>query len=126
MLVRDAQLPADVAVGDLLATPVTGAYGHSMASNYNKVHAAGRRLRRADGVRRPRGRRETDDDLVRLDDLTSEPGAELAVSGCRGPDGRRDAAVATLGTMAAVRVGILGCGNVGAALVRLLDEQRAT
>ena len=34
---RDAQLPADVAVGDILATPVTGAYGHSMASNYNKV-----------------------------------------------------------------------------------------
>ena len=27
----------DVAVGDVLATPVTGAYGHSMASNYNKV-----------------------------------------------------------------------------------------
>ena len=25
------------AVGDLLATPVTGAYGHSMASNYNKL-----------------------------------------------------------------------------------------
>ncbi|MEZ5249323.1 MAG: hypothetical protein R2713_08970 [Ilumatobacteraceae bacterium] len=23
--------------GDLLATPVTGAYGHSMASNYNKL-----------------------------------------------------------------------------------------
>jgi diaminopimelate decarboxylase len=37
MLVRDALLPEDVAVGDLLATPVTGAYGHSMGSNYNKV-----------------------------------------------------------------------------------------
>ena len=33
----DARLPADLAVGDILATPVTGAYGHSMASNYNKV-----------------------------------------------------------------------------------------
>jgi diaminopimelate decarboxylase len=32
-----AQLPADVAVGDLLAMPVTGAYGHSMGSNYNKI-----------------------------------------------------------------------------------------
>ena len=31
------QVPADVAVGDVLATPVTGAYGHSMASTYNKV-----------------------------------------------------------------------------------------
>ena len=37
MLVRDAQVPADLAVGDILATPVTGAYGHSMGSNYNKV-----------------------------------------------------------------------------------------
>ena len=30
-------VPADLAVGDVLATPVTGAYGHSMGSNYNKV-----------------------------------------------------------------------------------------
>jgi diaminopimelate decarboxylase len=37
LLVRDAHLPADVAVGDVLVTPVTGAYGHSMASNYNLV-----------------------------------------------------------------------------------------
>jgi diaminopimelate decarboxylase len=37
VLVREASLPDDVAVGDLLATPVTGAYGHSMGSNYNKV-----------------------------------------------------------------------------------------
>ena len=37
MLVREASVPADLAVGDLLATPVTGAYGHSMGSNYNKV-----------------------------------------------------------------------------------------
>ncbi len=37
LLIRDAQLPADTVIGDLLATPVTGAYGHSMGSNYNKV-----------------------------------------------------------------------------------------
>ena len=37
MLVRDAAIPADVAVGDILVTPVTGAYGYSMASNYNRV-----------------------------------------------------------------------------------------
>jgi diaminopimelate decarboxylase len=37
LLVRDAHLPADVAVGDVLLTPVTGAYGYSMASNYNLV-----------------------------------------------------------------------------------------
>ena len=29
LLVRDAAVPADLAVGDVLATPVTGAYGHS-------------------------------------------------------------------------------------------------
>jgi len=32
-----AQVPSDIAVGDLLAMPVTGAYGHSMGSNYNKI-----------------------------------------------------------------------------------------
>ena len=37
LLVREAQVPADLAVGDVLCTPVTGAYGHSMGSNYNKV-----------------------------------------------------------------------------------------
>ena len=37
ILVREAHVPADLAVGDLLATPVTGAYGHSMGSNYNKI-----------------------------------------------------------------------------------------
>ncbi len=37
LLVREGRVPADLAVGDVLATPVTGAYGHSMGSNYNKV-----------------------------------------------------------------------------------------
>ena len=37
VLVSEAQLPADLVTGDVLATPVTGAYGYSMASNYNKV-----------------------------------------------------------------------------------------
>ena len=37
VLLFDAQLPDDLVVGDLLAVPVTGAYGHSMGSNYNKV-----------------------------------------------------------------------------------------
>ena len=37
VLVREAQVPAAISVGDLLATPVTGAYGHSMGSNYNAV-----------------------------------------------------------------------------------------
>jgi len=37
VIVREGSVPADLGVGDLLVTPVTGAYGHSLASNYNKV-----------------------------------------------------------------------------------------
>ena len=44
LLVEHGSVPDDVAVGDLLATPVTGAYGHSMGSTYNKVPAASGRL----------------------------------------------------------------------------------
>jgi diaminopimelate decarboxylase len=36
VIVRDALLP-DPAVGDIVVTPATGAYGHAMASNYNGV-----------------------------------------------------------------------------------------
>jgi diaminopimelate decarboxylase len=66
VLVRAAQVPADLAVGDLLATPVTGAYGHSMGSNYNKI------LRPAvlfvsGGDARLVVRRETLDDLLTTD-----------------------------------------------------------
>ncbi|MDQ6928741.1 MAG: diaminopimelate decarboxylase [Actinomycetota bacterium] len=66
VLVRDARLPADVAVGDLLCTPVTGAYGHSMASNYNKVPRA-EVVFVKDGEATVVVRRETPDDLLRLD-----------------------------------------------------------
>ena len=37
VLIFDAAVPADLRVGDILATPVTGAYGHTMGSNYNMV-----------------------------------------------------------------------------------------
>jgi len=37
IIVKEADLPEDTVVGDILCTPVTGAYGHSMGSNYNKV-----------------------------------------------------------------------------------------
>src|SRR5450759_353261 len=37
IVIRDIQLPSDIAPGDLLAVPGTGAYGRSMASNYNLV-----------------------------------------------------------------------------------------
>ena len=66
VLVRDARLPADLAVGDVLATPVTGAYGHSMASNYNKVPRPPVVFVR-DGDDRTVVRRETLDDLLSLD-----------------------------------------------------------
>lgn len=66
LLVRDGRVPADLEVGDVIATPVTGAYGHSMGSNYNKV------LRPAvvfveDGSPRLVVRRETYDDLLLTD-----------------------------------------------------------
>jgi len=66
VVVADARLPADVAVGDIVATPVTGAYGYSMASNYNKVPRPGV-VFVTDGEVRVVVRRETDDDLTRLD-----------------------------------------------------------
>lgn len=66
LVVADAHLPDDVAVGDLLVTPVTGAYGYSMASNYNKVPRPAV-VFVADGEAREVIRRETLDDLVRLD-----------------------------------------------------------
>jgi diaminopimelate decarboxylase len=66
VLVSDARLPADLSVGDVLATPVTGAYGYSMASNYNKVPRPAVVFVR-DGRARLVVRRETNDDLVRLD-----------------------------------------------------------
>ena len=66
ILVRDGQVPADIAVDDVLATPVTGAYGHSMGSNYNKVLRPPVVFVR-DGEARVVVRRETFDDLTRLD-----------------------------------------------------------
>ncbi len=66
VVVDEAHVPADLAVGDVLATPVTGAYGYSMASNYNKVP-------RPPVVFVSRGearvvvRGETVEDLLRLD-----------------------------------------------------------
>ncbi|MFM8303824.1 MAG: diaminopimelate decarboxylase [Actinomycetota bacterium] len=66
VVVTGAWLPGDVAVGDLLATPTTGAYGYSMASNYNKVPRPAVVFVR-DGEARLVVRRETFDDLVRLD-----------------------------------------------------------
>jgi diaminopimelate decarboxylase len=71
LLVRDAHLPADVAIGDVLATPVTGAYGYSMASNYNLVPRPAVVFVR-DGDARVVVRRETLDDLLARDHVETE------------------------------------------------------
>ena len=66
VIVSNGYVPDGLAVGDILATPVTGAYGHSMGSNYNKV------LRPAvvfvnEGSHRLVIRREELSDLVKTD-----------------------------------------------------------
>ncbi|MEW2354773.1 diaminopimelate decarboxylase [Spirillospora sp. NPDC029432] len=66
VLVRDARLPADVRPGDLLAVPCTGAYHHSMASNYNLVRRPPVVAVR-DGRARVLVRRETVEDLLARD-----------------------------------------------------------
>jgi diaminopimelate decarboxylase len=66
IVVRDEFLPGDVAPGDLLAVPGTGAYCRSMASNYN--HALRPPVIAVrDGVARVVVRRETEDDLLATD-----------------------------------------------------------
>ncbi|WP_059012075.1 diaminopimelate decarboxylase [Streptomyces specialis] len=66
IVVKDAWLPADVAPGDLLAVPATGAYCRSMASNYNHTPRPPV-LAVAGGTARVVVRRETEEDLLRLD-----------------------------------------------------------
>ncbi len=61
-------LPADIAPGDLLAVPGTGAYCRSLASNYNHVPKAAVVAVRG-GEARLIIRRETEEDLLRLDVL---------------------------------------------------------
>ncbi len=74
IVVNDEFLPSDVTPGDLLAVPGTGAYCRSLANTYNHVP---RPPVIAVRDRRPRPivRRETEEDLMRLD--VDEP-AEVA------------------------------------------------
>ncbi|MET7644513.1 diaminopimelate decarboxylase [Streptomyces sp. NPDC005426] len=66
IVVKDAFLPSDLAPGDLIAVPATGAYCRSMASNYN--HALRPPVVAVrDGQARVIVRRETEEDLLRLD-----------------------------------------------------------
>jgi len=99
--------PSRPAWRSIIATPVTGAYGYSMASNYNRVprpavlFVSRRRRSRSAGAERPSttwrdSRCEVDDaEMVRLAFKVSKP---------------------------VVRVGIIGAGNVGGALVELLND----
>ncbi len=66
IVVKDEFVPGDIAAGDLLAVPGTGAYCRSMASNYN--HALRPPVIAVrDGAARVVVRRETEDDLLATD-----------------------------------------------------------
>ena len=66
VLIDEALLPAETGVESIIATPVTGAYGYSMASNYNRVPRPAVVFVK-DGEARQVLRRETFDDLARLE-----------------------------------------------------------
>src|SRR5436305_6519858 len=67
VLIRDARVPTELESGDVLCTPVTGAYGYSMSSNYNKVPRPAVVFVRGDQGRIV-VRRETYQDLIPLDE----------------------------------------------------------
>jgi len=66
IVVRDCYLPADLAVGDLLAVAATGAYCYAMASTYNRLPRPPL-VAVTNGTSRVLLRRETDDDLMLLE-----------------------------------------------------------
>ncbi|MEJ7649149.1 MAG: diaminopimelate decarboxylase [Nakamurella sp.] len=66
IVVRDCYLPADLAPGDLLAVAATGAYCYAMSSNYNRLPRPAV-VTVTDGTDRVMLRRETDDDLMQLE-----------------------------------------------------------
>ena len=66
LIVDEGWLPAATGVGSLVATPVTGAYGYAMASTYNRMPRPAV-VFVADGRARLVLRRETFDDLARLE-----------------------------------------------------------
>jgi diaminopimelate decarboxylase len=66
IVIKDIDLPDDIRPGDLLATPATGAYGRSMATNYNHISRPPV-VAIKDGKARVILRRESIEDLLRLD-----------------------------------------------------------
>ena len=89
IVVRDCYLPADLAVGDLLAVAATGAYCYAMSSNYNRVPrpavvaVAGRR---AQAAAAPRDRRRPD---APGDPVTTPPDPAEPAAADRHPPSRR-------------------------------------
>lgn len=65
ILLRDVALPPSIQRGDVLAVPATGAYGYSMASNYN-MQPRPAIVMVSGGRSKVIVRRETLDDLIRL------------------------------------------------------------
>jgi diaminopimelate decarboxylase len=66
IVVKDEFLPGDIAAGDLIAVPATGAYCRSLANTYNHIPRPAVVAVR-DGVARVIMRRETEEDLFLLD-----------------------------------------------------------
>ena len=66
IIVHECRLPADLKRGDILAVPVTGAYGRTMASNYNQALIPAVAAVSASGAH-VMLRRQTVDDLLALD-----------------------------------------------------------
>jgi diaminopimelate decarboxylase len=66
VLIDEAWLPQSTGARSVIATPVTGAYGYSMASNYNRVPRPAVVFVN-NGVAREVLRRETFDDMARLE-----------------------------------------------------------
>lgn len=66
VLIKDVHLPEDVGPGDLLCIPATGAYTYSMANNYNRVPRPPVVMVH-EGEATEIIRRETNEDLLRLD-----------------------------------------------------------
>ena len=74
ILIFDQEFPSDIKVGDLLLIPATGAYGRSMASNYNHITKPAV-VAVENGMAKQLLRRESTADLLALE--VDEPAAPL-------------------------------------------------
>jgi diaminopimelate decarboxylase len=64
VLISEGWVPEDIKIGDVLAVPMTGAYGHAMSNNYNRLPKPAV-VFVADGQSRVVVRRESYEDLIR-------------------------------------------------------------